>query len=218
MPVLYFFRHGETDWNAEGRLQGQIDIPLNARGRAQASAIGQSIRAGRLAGVDAAQLIGLPFIASPLGRTRETMARLRAGLGLEPEAYTVDDRLKEISFGHWEGNTWPEIVARDAAGARARERDKWNYVPPGGESYEMVRERVGSWLATLTGDACIVAHGGVARVLLVTLAELSTRHAVGADIWQGKLLKIASGRHDWLPGPGHWEPPPEMRQSSAAKG
>lgn len=206
MPVLYFFRHGETDWNAEGRLQGQTDIPLNAKGRLQASAIGQSIRAGKLEGVDPEALAGLPFIASPLGRTRETMALLREGLGLPSADFTVDDRLKEIGFGHWEGHTWPEIIARDAPGAQARDRDKWNFVPPGGESYEMVHDRVSHWFESLKGDACVVAHGGVARVLLVRLAELSRRHAVGADIWQGKLLRIGPGRHDWLPGPGHWEP------------
>lgn len=206
MPTLYFFRHGETDWNAEGRLQGQTDIALNAKGRLQASAIGQSIRAGKLEGVDAEKIATLPFIASPLLRTRETMSLLREGMGLSPHVYAVDERLKEIGFGLWEGSTWREIVERDAGGAQARDRDKWNFAPPGGESYEMVRERVAGWLATLTGDVCVVAHGGVARVLLVELAELSRRNAVGADIWQGKLLRIAQGRHDWLPGPGHWEP------------
>lgn len=206
MPVLYFFRHGETDWNAEGRLQGQTDIPLNAKGRFQASAIGAAIRAGKVEGVALDHLARLPFIASPLGRTRETMALLREGLGLPLEGYALEDRLIEIGFGQWEGSTWREIVERDPGGAQARSRDKWNFVPPGGESYEMVRQRVGGWLETLSGDACVVAHGGVARVLLVMMAELSPRHAVGADIWQGKLLRIGSGRHDWLPGPGHWEP------------
>ena len=206
MPVLYFFRHGETDWNAQGRLQGQTDIPLNARGRRQARAVGDAIRAEKLDGVDRDYLAGLPFIASPLGRTRETMTLLREGLGLPPEEFETDDRLKEISFGRWEGSTWREIVERDAGGAQARDRDKWNFAPPGGESYQMVHDRVSEWLTALRGDACVVAHGGVARVLLVLLAELSQHHAVGADIWQGKLLRIDAGRHDWLPGPGHWEP------------
>ena len=94
----------------------------------------------------------------------------------------------------------------DTGGAQARSRDKWNFVPPGGESYDMVRGRVAGWLESLPGDVCLVAHGGVARVLMVILAGVTPRNAVGADIWQGKLLRIAPGRHDWLPGPGHWEP------------
>lgn len=206
MPILYFLRHGETDWNVEGRLQGQTDIPLNDRGRAQALGIARAIGSGSLPGVSAEMLAGLPFFASPMRRACETMEIFRRGLGLEPQAYRVEDRLKEIGFGHWEGSVWSEIQARDPSGARARERDKWRYVPPGGESYEIVRERVADWLSTLTGDACIVAHGGVARVLLVQLAGCARRRAVSADIWQGRMLWLTEGRHAWLPGPGHLEP------------
>lgn len=206
MPILYFLRHGETDWNAEGRLQGQTDIPLNDKGRAQAAGIARSIRDGHIAGVSAERLVALPFIASPMGRARETMEIIRNGLGFPIDDYTIDDRLKEIGFGRWEGSVWREIQERDPGGSLARERDKWNYVPPGGESYEVVQTRVAEWLGTISGDACVVAHGGVARVLLVLLADLPRKRAVSADIWQGKLLKLGEGDHDWLPGPGHLEP------------
>lgn len=206
MPTLYFLRHGETDWNAEGRLQGQTDIPLNDKGRAQAAGIARSIRAGHIPGVSPEKLIELPFFSSPMGRARETMEIVRAGLGLRTADYATDDRLKEIGFGRWEGSVWREIQERDPGGSLARERDKWNYVPPGGESYEIVQTRVAAWLATLSGDACVVAHGGIARVLLVLLADLSRKRAVSADIWQGKLLRLEEGDHHWLPGPGHLEP------------
>lgn len=206
MPTLYFLRHGETDWNAEGRLQGQTDIPLNDKGRAQAAGIARAIRLGNVTGVSADNLVSLPFVASPMGRARETMEIIRTGLGLRPADYATDDRLKEIGFGRWEGSVWQEIQERDPAGSLARERDKWNYVPPGGESYEVVQARVAEWLSTLSGDACVVAHGGIARVLLVLLADLSRKRAVNADIWQGKLLRLGEGDHDWLPGPGHLQP------------
>lgn len=206
MPTLFFLRHGETDWNAEGRLQGQTDIPLNDKGRAQAASIARAIRHGHIAGVSAEKLSGLPFFASPMGRARETMDIIRTGLGLDASGYTLDDRLKEIGFGGWEGSLWSEIQQRDPAGSSARERDKWNYVPPGGESYEHVQARVAQWLGTVPGDACVVAHGGIARVLLVLLADLSRKRAVSADIWQGKLLRLGEGEHDWLPGPGHFQP------------
>lgn len=206
MPTLYFLRHGETDWNAEGRLQGQTDIPLNDKGRAQAAGIARAIRLGNITGISADSLVSLPFVASPMGRARETMEIIRAGLGLRPADYATDDRLKEIGFGRWEGSVWQDIQEHDPAGSLARERDKWNYVPPGGESYEVVQARVAEWLATLSGDACVVAHGGIARVLLVLLADLSRKRAVNADIWQGKLLRLGEGDHDWLPGPGHLQP------------
>ena len=110
---LIFVRHGETAYNAENRLQGQLDTPLNARGREQARAVGGTLR--RLMGreidlLDAAQA----FFASPLERARETMEIARAAMGLEPERYRLDPVLKELSFGVWEGLTWPEIEVKDA--------------------------------------------------------------------------------------------------------
>lgn len=199
MPVLYFIRHGETDWNREGRLQGQTDIPLNARGERQAQAVGQHL-------LDAAsgKLDHLAFYASPLMRTRQTMELLRSHIGLAPAGYALDDRLKEISFGHWEGKTWPEIRGRDPIRAKARDLDKWGFAPPGGENYEMVKERVGEWLATITQDSCIVAHGGIARVMMVLAQCASTHEALSSDIWQGKVLRFERSTACWLPDPGHY--------------
>src|ERR1700755_1510010 len=91
---LIFLRHGETDWNVERRLQGQHDIPLNDNGRQQAARAGKRVRAMESA---FPPLNRLPYIASPLGRTRETMEIARSAMGLEPQAYTTDDRLKELS-------------------------------------------------------------------------------------------------------------------------
>ena len=106
-PVLYYVRHGETDWNAERRLQGQHDIPLNARGRTQAAQSGEILldlfaRDKRIAG-------DLDYVASPLGRARETMELMRAKLGLVPGEYRTDPRLLEMSFGRWEGFTFAEL-------------------------------------------------------------------------------------------------------------
>jgi broad specificity phosphatase PhoE len=93
VPTLYFVRHGETDWNAEARLQGQQDVPLNAFGRVQGEEAGARLRAL------APGYANLDYVASPLSRTRETMELLRRTLGLDPALYRTDDRLKELSFG-----------------------------------------------------------------------------------------------------------------------
>ncbi|RYE75137.1 MAG: histidine phosphatase family protein, partial [Hyphomicrobiales bacterium] len=98
--LIYMIRHGQTDWNAEIRLQGQKDIPLNDTGRNQARGNGRA-----LADILGTQAIAFDYVASPLGRTRETMELLRGAMGLAPEAYRTDDRLKEVSFGDWEGFT-----------------------------------------------------------------------------------------------------------------
>ena len=190
-PTLYFVRHGETDWNAEGRLQGQRDVPLNPFGRVQAEEAGARLR-DLVAGYD-----GLDFVASPLSRTRETMEGLRRTIGLPPEAYRQDDRLKELSFGRWEGLTWKEVRARDPQGAAARERDKWGFVPPGGESYAMLTERVRPVLQNLARDTVIVSHGGVARAFLAMLAGVPEDEAPRVDIWQGRILVFRSGAAAW---------------------
>ena len=191
-PVIYFVRHGETDWNAEARLQGQRDIPLNPLGRVQAEEAAGRLRAlvGRVEDLD--------YLASPMGRTRETMERLRATLGLEPADYRLDARLVELTFGDWEGLTWKELRRQDPEAAAARLRDKWGYVPPRGESYAMLAERVEPILADLTRDTVMVSHGGVARALLALTGSVAIDEAASVDIWQGRVLVIDGGAHRWV--------------------
>lgn len=198
MPRLYFLRHGETDWNRAGRLQGNTETSLNARGRAQARTLSDHMRS--LAGD---QLAGLPFYSSPMQRTRQTMEILREGLDLERGAYIAVDALREIGFGAWEGRSWPEIRTRDPIGARDRDRDRWSFCPPGGESYEMVSQRVATWLESIDHDCCVVSHGGIARVMLVLCGGLTPAEAVETDIWQGKVLFFNGAKAEWLPSPGH---------------
>lgn len=190
--TLYFVRHGETDWNAEARLQGRRDVPLNAVGRAQAAEVGQ-----RLAR-EVADPASLDYAASPLGRTRETMEILRGAIGLPPGGYRVEQGLVELTFGSWEGLTWREVRRQDAGRAAQRERDKWGYVPPGGESYAMLRDRVAPVLALIDRPTVIVSHGGVARAMLSILAGIGTRQAPRIDIWQGRLLVVEAGGYRWV--------------------
>lgn len=190
-PTIYFVRHGETDWNAEARLQGQRDVPLNDFGRVQAEEAGARLRSL------VTQYEDLAFVASPLSRTRETMERLRQTIGLAPTAYRADDRLKELSFGRWEGLTWKEVRRADPKGAAGRERDKWGYTPPGGESYAAMAERIAPVFAELTRDTVVVAHGGVARALLVLRGAFSVNEGPTVDIWQGRILLVEGSRHSW---------------------
>ena len=196
MPLrhrLIFLRHGETDWNAEGRLQGQHDVPLNGRGRDQAASAGRMVR-------DAfgADLGSLRFVASPLSRTRETMEIARTAMGLDPQAYDMDQRLVELSFGRWEGLIWPEVKAMDPWAATAREGNKWTFQPPGGESYAMLADRLRPWLDTIERDTLVVSHGGVARVLLVMIGGMTTASAPVSDIHQGRVLFFEGSTARWL--------------------
>jgi broad specificity phosphatase PhoE len=194
---LYFVRHGETDWNAERRLQGQLDIPLNDLGRRQSVRCGDILRGLFAAGGRTAD--DFAFMSSPLLRARATMEIIRAGLGLAPHDYATDARLAEMSFGRWEGLTYQEITALDRAVLANRERDKWNFRPPDGESYAQLFSRVKDWHAGVTGDAVVAAHGGVARALTVVFGIRTPAEAPLGDIAQGVIYEFAPGvmnRHE----------------------
>lgn len=189
--TIYFVRHGETDWNAQARLQGQRDIPLNARGRVQAQEVGRKL--SRLV----PEFAGLHYVSSPLGRTCETMDILRGTIGLPANGYGTEPRVTELTFGLWEGLTWREVRRAAPGLAAERERDKWNFVPPEGESYAMLAERVAPAIHDLPPTSVVVSHGGVARALLHLLAGLPQEEAPLVDIWQGKVLVLEDGGHRW---------------------
>ncbi|WP_397452957.1 histidine phosphatase family protein [Pseudomonas sp. NA-150] len=190
--TLYLIRHGETDWNAQRRLQGRRDIPLNATGRLQAAASGLCLNWLHPA---AAQL---DFIASPLLRTRETLQIIRRHLGLEAQDYRTDERLMEIDFGEWEGLDWQQIAERDPLGFAARQTDPLNFTPAGGENYPQVFERVGSLLESLQRDTVLVAHAGVLRSCLALLAEVEPRSVPTLEIPQDQVLVIRAGSFAWM--------------------
>ncbi|HYW60233.1 MAG TPA: histidine phosphatase family protein [Xanthobacteraceae bacterium] len=194
MPLLYFVRHGETDWNAERRLQGQHDTPLNAVGRDQALTCGAILRAlFERVGHDPDDF---DYVASPLSRARVTMELMRGVVGLDLPGYRTDARLAELSFGRWEGFTFAELRQRepDTLALAMREHDKWGFAPPGGESYADLLVRVREWHATVARDTVVVAHGGVARTLLVHFKIEPPAAAPLHDIDQGVVYQFAPGQ------------------------
>ncbi|MDB5982241.1 MAG: phosphoglycerate mutase [Pseudomonas sp.] len=190
--TLYLIRHGETDWNAQKRLQGRKDIPLNALGRRQAAEAGLCLKwlLGEASHVD--------FVASPLLRTRETMSILRECMGLPAEDYRHDQRLLEIDFGDWEGLTWAEIEAQQPLLHSAREADPFGFIVPNGENYPMVFERITSALASLQRDTVVVAHAGVLRAVLALLGGVDAQRIPHIEIPQGKVLLLREGEFVWL--------------------
>ena len=118
---------------------------------------------------------------------------MRAGLGLPREGYAVDPRLAELSFGRWEGLTYKEVRALDRSVLAVRERDKWNFAPPDGQSYAQLLVRVREWHAGLAGDVIVAAHGGVARVLMVLFGVREREDATQGDVVQGVVYAFAPG-------------------------
>ncbi|MCC6780683.1 MAG: histidine phosphatase family protein [Hyphomicrobiales bacterium] len=191
-PVIYYVRHGLTDWNVQQRLQGRHDIPLNAVGCAQAARCGEIMRdllerAGRMAG-------DLDYVASPLLRARTTMEIVRARLGLDADGFATDRRLAEIDFGDWEGLTYAEIMARDGDVVAQREADKWGFLPPGGESYAQLTLRLSDWHRTVVRDTFVAAHGGTGRALVAHLGIAEAEQATHFPIDQGVVYVLAQGR------------------------
>ncbi len=190
-PVLYYLRHGLTDWNVAGRLQGRHDIPLNAQGRAQAVQCAAILR--DLFAREGRAPKDYDYVSSPLARASETMDLLRAALDLDAGGYTREPRLAEIAFGEWEGLTYQDVLERENNMVQKREGNKWRFRPPGGETYEEVAQRVGAWHATLTRDTVIVAHGGTARALIAHLGIVAPEEATHYSIDQGVAYVFADG-------------------------
>ena len=159
-------RHGETPWNAEGRYQGQIDIPLSPVGERQATALGQRLSDVR---IDRA-------VASPLSRAQLT-AKLALG-DARAEMLQTDADLQEIAHGEWEGLLASEIQDKDPARLLAWREEPDTVLMPGGESLRQVLDRSWRGLARATdglGDddtLLIVAHDAVNRVLLCRILGL----------------------------------------------
>ncbi|MEP3436890.1 MAG: histidine phosphatase family protein [Hoeflea sp.] len=195
--LLYVIRHGQTDYNLEGRLQGSRDIPLNDTGRGQATANGRALAA---IGDLEFPLSQFDWVSSPLGRTRETMELVRQAAGLEPGGYRTDPLLIELSFGDWEGETLDEVAAHSRDLIEQREGGKWDFRPPGerAESYALLAKRIDTFLTTLAGPTICVAHGGVIRTLFNRIGKVPGDDAAMIDIPQDRVLKIKDDAIGWV--------------------
>ena len=195
-PPIYFIRHGETDWNAQQRYQGQRDIPLNTTGQAQA----------RRNGAKLAEILpephGTALYCSPMTRTRQTLALLldAAGWTDTPWAKSVnfEDNLIEFSFGDWEGWTLEEIKEREPEQYWKREADKWATKMPNGESYQMLAERVGLWLGQLDSPTVVVAHGGVLRIVRHFLENVPEQDAPLLKTPQDQIYFWSGEQASWI--------------------
>lgn len=193
--TLYIVRHGETDWNAECRYQGQEDIPLNVRGRLQAKRNGEALKVHL---GEALLFKEVDFISSPLSRARETMAILRTAMGLSADEFDVDPLLREIHYGHWQGQLARDLPRFDPEGAAARAKDPFNWQPKGGESYAGLMARTDAWLAAVQRDTVAVTHGGVMRTLRGRLLACAPAEIPRLEVPQDRVLLLQTGAMSWL--------------------
>ena len=202
-PELWFIRHGQTDWNAEGRYQGSRDIPLNDVGRAQADLNGALLR--RLIERSGRTADDFNWYVSPLGRTRETMERVRTSFTDPLPEVAIDPRLVEISFGTFEGLLHTDLATGLMPIAGERDAAFWGFRPDGGESYADLATRIISFAADLTGPSVIVSHGGVLRVFRRLIEDFAPERAVNWFPPQDSVVHFVGGKATVYPAGESWD-------------
>lgn len=162
-------RHGQTDWNLEGRYQGQSDVPLNENGRLQARTLAQLLQGQNFTAV----------YTSDLQRARETAEIAAAIFGLTA---IPDLRLREIHQGEWEGQLVEVIKALYAGLWQQRSVDPASIRPPGGETVEEVARRVYAALDDIArqhsaGPVLVVSHGLALATVICRVRNISIGQA-----------------------------------------
>ncbi len=192
LPDLFILRHGETEWNREGRYQGWLDSPLTARGEDQARRMGAHLAH---LGIGAATHA---IRVSPAGRAQAT-----ARLAFAQAAWTTLDDLREIGMGDWSGATRADLVARGALAEGAGMLDLYATVP-GGESFDGLWERAGRVLAAISGPTILVTHGITSRFLRTRALGLSLDRLAEAEGGQGVIFRLTQGRCERIEPPGEF--------------
>jgi len=217
---IYLFRHGRTEWNAIERIQGALDSSLTGHGRAQARALGATLRDELYVAGIAMQDVAV--VSSPLGRVRQTVAIACAAAGIDLAVCRFDDRWREVTWGDWDGMTRAEIERRSPGALGARSKLKWQHRPPGGESYAMAAPRATAALIDLvtlaaTRPVAAFSHGAIGRLLRGTYAGLSPDEIVTLDEPQDAFFRLQAGTitriaaHDPPRAVGRW---PEGSEAS----
>lgn len=195
--TLYLVRHGETEWNLAQRRQGRADSLLTERGVEQAHS------AGRALCHELGPASGVRLVSSPIGRALGTARVIAAELGLDESSVERDELLAECDLGDWTGLTSAEVEARDPGALARRERDKWSFRIPGGESYVDVAARARRWLGTCDIRPTIaVTHEMIGRTLCGEVQGLAPDRVLALRLDHGRVQKFSGSTREELVDPG----------------
>ena len=185
---LLLLRHGQTEWNAEGRWQGRLNSRLTSKGREQAGRQRTILEGLDLSGFDA--------VSSPQGRAIET-----AGIALAPLVPSIrtDERIREIDVGAWSGRLRAEVMPSLATSEDAGDESIALYAnAPGGEGLDGLRARCGDFLASLDGPAVLVTHGIASRMLRAVALDLGDDALADLPGGQGVVHRLRDGTQERL--------------------
>lgn len=195
---LFIARHGETIFNLVGRMQGMdAHTPLTWDGCVQATMMGRALATH----VD--KDAPLKLLASPSGRTLQTLALIVQQTGHDWHTHQTDTRLREIDIGAWEGRFYTEI-AEEVGNFVDMEHHLFSCIAPEGESYPQIAERLHQWISEqdFAQDILIISHGMTARVLRGILRGLEPLAAYGTPIApslsQGSMVMICNGEEELI--------------------
>lgn len=190
LPEMWILRHGETEWNVEGRLQGHLDSPLTETGLRQARAQGAILETCLPEGVS--------VLSSPSGRAWETARIAVAGLGLEVVA---EPDLREIDMGEWHGELISDLAAR-LPEDMTEDPHLWKFTAPGGERLEQMEARLSRLLARLAGPTVMVTHGVTSRALRCLALGLPLERMGEVPGGQGVVHHVKDGVATVIAGQG----------------
>jgi broad specificity phosphatase PhoE len=189
---VYLVRHGETEWNAQGRYQGKLDSRLTHRGRGQAHDVGRHLSVLLKGRSDVALHI------SPLGRTRETAEIIR---NIVVAAPILELRIQEVSIGSWDGLTHTDIDAGWPGRLNGCNPYEWFFRAPDGESYEEAFARVCSWLRELKNVTIAVSHGLARRIIRGAYLGLTREETLSLPVHQEIIWHLVDRRVEAIAGP-----------------
>jgi len=192
LPTIILVRHGQTEWNVEGRYQGRLNSNLTEKGKEQAK--------GNASKIAKVLELNEPFkiFSSPLGRAKESCHIICDELGIDKKEIIFDERISEFNYGIFEGQTKDECREKYPEVLEEREANKWSYQIEDGDSYILVTKRLKSWLESVADEKVVVmvAHEMVNRALRGIYCDLDSASMLKLRQANDLVLKLENSEEN----------------------
>lgn len=186
--MIYLVRHGQTEFNSRGMLQGALDSPLTEFGKLQIEKVGKNLKR------DYNSDVPIKTYISPLGRTKQTAEILNKYVSMDK---VTDETIKEVSFGDWDGKVIEELC-RQNPGIKSNGEfvPDWYFMAPNCNTFEQTKIRAEEWLKKVESQhaACAVTHGLFGRIVIGVYTGISDEQMLANHMEQGILYRLENGK------------------------